>query len=192
MTVAPTRLAGGSVGASSLWKVIPSAARFAGDPMARGGMVHSAVLLCPFCARLQPTLDEARNRYGDRLRFVYRHFPLSSIHPHAWKAAEASLCAHDQGRFWEMHDLLFAEQDSLGIVALNEKAARLGLDAEAFDVCLDSRQHHETVLADVLDGEALGVTGTPTMFINGRLVSGAVPIEELAAVIDDELRRTKE
>ena len=144
---------------------------------------------CPYCARVLPTLEQAKRQYGDRLRVVYRHYPLTGIHPHAWKAAEASLCAHEQGRFWEMHDLMFAEQGALTVADLRAKAAGLNLDAEAFNRCLDSGRHHEAVLADVRAGDAAGVSGTPAMFVNGRFVGGAVPFAALAMVIDDELKR---
>ena len=79
---------------------------------------------CPYCAYLQPTLEQARQQYGDELRFVYRHFPLTAIHPDAWKAAEASLCADEQDKFWEMHDAMFAEQDGLAIPGLKAMARR--------------------------------------------------------------------
>lgn len=144
---------------------------------------------CPYCARLASVLDEVMRQYGESLRVVYRHFPLTGIHAHAWKAAEASLCAHDQGRFWELHDLIFAEQDAMTVADLKEKAARLEMDAEAFNECLDSARHYDAVLADLYDGEALGVSGTPAMFVNGRFVDGAVPFATLAEIIEDELRR---
>ena len=144
---------------------------------------------CPYCALLAPVLDEVKRRYGDKVRLVYRHYPLTGIHPDAWKAAEASLCAFEQGRFWEFHDLLFAEQGALTVADLKEKAVQLDLDADAFGECLDSGRHYDAVLADLRAGDAAGVSGTPAMFLNGRFVGGAVSFEALAELIDDELRR---
>ena len=144
---------------------------------------------CPYCSRLAPVLDEVKRQYGDTVRVVYRHYPLTVIHPNAWKAAEASLCADEQGRFWELHDLMFAEQGVLAAADLKAKAERLDLDAEAFGECLDSGRHYEAVLADVRAGDAAGVSGTPAMFVNGRFVGGVVPFAALAELIDDELRR---
>ena len=138
---------------------------------------------------LLPTLDEAKRQYRDKLRVVYRHHPLTGIHPNAWKAAEAALCAGEQGRFWEMHDLMFAEQSALAVADLKAKADRLDPDAEAFNRCLDSGRHYEAVAADVRAGDAVGVIGTPALFVNGRFVVGAVPFATLAEIIDDELRR---
>ena len=144
---------------------------------------------CPFCARFLPTLARAREEYAGKVRLVYRHFPLSGIHPNAQKAAEASLCAGEQGKFWELHDLMFAEQQTLAVSDLKEKARRLGLDGAQFDRCLDENRHRAAVLADYRIGEALGITGTPALFVNGRLLAGAVPFEHLAELIDDELAR---
>jgi protein-disulfide isomerase len=146
---------------------------------------------CPYCKRVLPTLDQIAEKYGDKVRVVYRQFPLVSIHPNAQKAAEASLCAADQGKFWEMHDLLFNEQQKLNPPDLKEKATRLGLDAASFGECLDSERHAETVAADLKDGAAAGVSGTPAFFINGRFLSGAVPFENMAELIDDEVRRAE-
>ena len=141
---------------------------------------------CPYCARVNPTLEQVMKKYGDKVRLVFRQFPLN-IHPNAQKAAEASLCAAEQGKFWQMHDAMFKEQRSLGVEQLKEKAARLDLDATSFNECLDSSRHSEAVLADLQAGSAVGVTGTPAFFINGRFLSGAQPYAELAKVIDEEL-----
>ncbi len=143
---------------------------------------------CPYCARVNPALEQARQKYGDNVRIVFRHFPLP-FHQSAQKASEASLCAGDQGKFWELHDAMFANQRALGVAQLKEKAVQLGLDAAKFNACLDSGEKAAAVAIDKRDGEKAGVTGTPGLFINGRFVNGAVPFETLAPIIDDELRR---
>jgi protein-disulfide isomerase len=142
---------------------------------------------CPYCSRVVPTIEQILENYGDQVRVVFRQFPLNNIHPNAQKAAEASLCANDQGKFWEMHDLMFKEQRSLELEQLKEKAARLELDVEAFNECLDSSQHADAVMSDLEAASQIGVTGTPALFINGRFLSGAQPYEQLASIIDEEL-----
>jgi len=146
---------------------------------------------CPYCARVNPALDQVMRNYGDKVRMVFRQFPLS-IHSNAQKAAEASLCAREQDKFWQMHDAMFKEQRSLGVEQLKEKAARLELDTAAFNECLDSSRHADAVLADLKAGSALGVSGTPAFFVNGRFLSGAQPYEEIAKLIDEELAMQKE
>jgi protein-disulfide isomerase len=143
---------------------------------------------CPFCSRLIPTLKQVEEKYGDKVRVVFRQYPLP-FHQKAQKAAEASLCAADQGKFWEFHDALFANQQALAVEQLKAKATELGMNAEQFNSCLDTSKHAAVIQADMKDGSAAGVSGTPAMFINGRFISGAVPLEQITSVIDDELKR---
>jgi protein-disulfide isomerase len=143
---------------------------------------------CPYCAQLAPIVNRVKQSYGDRVRLVFRQYPLGS-HPDAAKAAEASLCAADQGKFWEMHDALFADQHALGVDQLKARAKALGLNATSFNACLDSGARAAQVRTDASDGARAGITSTPTLFINGRLLSGAAPAERISALIDDELRR---
>ena len=152
-------------------------------------IVEFSDFACPYCAALQPTLERVKAEYAGRVRLVFRHFPLTGIHPDAWRAAEAAACAGEQGRFWDLHALMFSEQAALSADDLREKAGRLDMDTAAFGACLDDRRHHDAIHADVDAGLEAGIEGTPTLFINGRPVVGAVPFDRLAALIDDELRR---
>jgi len=144
---------------------------------------------CPFCAGFLPTLREIEKNYKDKVRIVYRQFPLTNIHPNAAKAAEASLCAHEQNKFWPLHDAMFADQSNLGVEALKKKAAQLSLDMTRFDSCLDLGKYARAVEIDVAEGAKAGVNGTPSIFINGRFFSGNLPYEEVKRVVDDELAR---
>ncbi len=145
---------------------------------------------CPYCRGFWETLERVKLEYEGRVRLVYRQFPLRQIHPNAQKSAEASLCAAEQGQFWELHDLMFEEQSSLTVDDLKDKATRLGLDAPGFAACLDSGKNYDRVESDLQAGARLGITGTPALFVNGRPVDGgAVPFEAIAEIIDDELER---
>jgi predicted DsbA family dithiol-disulfide isomerase len=147
---------------------------------------------CPFCARFATTLKQLHQEFGDDLRIVYRQFPITSIHPGAFKAAEASLCAHDQGRFWEMHDAMFAQQNRLAVSDLRQLARQLGLDQRKFDSCLDTGRHVERVQNDTREAVTLGVNGTPALFVNGvPLEPGAQPFEVVANAIRQELARAR-
>ena len=146
---------------------------------------------CPYCARVNPTLKQVEDKYGDKVRVVFRDFPLVQIHKDAAKAAEAGECAHEQGKFWEMHDRLFADQSKLQVEALKQKATEIGLDAEKFNQCLDSSKYAAEVQKDVDEGARYGVTGTPAFFINGRMLGGAQPVEAFMQVIDEELARVQ-
>jgi protein-disulfide isomerase len=146
---------------------------------------------CPFCLRVMPTLKRVRETYGDKVRIVWKDFPLTSIHPQAFKAAEAGNCAREQGKFWEYHDQLFANQQALQPEYLKKYAADAGLDASKFNACLDTARYSDRVQEQMGIGTGLGVGSTPSMFINGRLVSGAQPYETFVSVIDEELDRAK-
>jgi protein-disulfide isomerase len=132
-----------------------------------------------------------RDTYGDKVRIVWKDFPLTQIHPQAFKAGEAAHCAGDQGKFWEYHDRLFANQQALQPDELKQHASALGLDAAKFAACLDQSKYGERVRGGVAEGGRLGVNSTPTIYINGRMLSGAQPYEAFVAVIDEELARAK-
>lgn len=144
---------------------------------------------CSYCKRFRDsTFDALFERYGDDIRFVYRDYPLpANMHPQAQKAAEAAECANEQGKFWEMHDLLYENISTLSEDLYKELAKELKLDAEQFDDCLDSDKYADEVLADQKAGSSYGVSGTPTFFINGQMLVGAQPIEAFAEIIDQEL-----
>jgi protein-disulfide isomerase len=144
---------------------------------------------CPFCGRFSPVIKDTMAKYPNQIRLVYRHLPLTSLHPNAQHAAEAAVCAQNQGKFWEMHDLMFAEQSRLGDEELKEKAKRLGLDSKSFDECLTGGQARDVVRKDVEAAEQLGIGGTPFSFINGRFINGAALAVDLGVMVDDELRR---
>lgn len=152
-------------------------------------LVEFSDFQCPYCARLAPVVKKIAGEYPDRVRVVFRQFPLRSIHPHAQKAAEASLCAFDQGRFWEMHDALFGDIKKLGPKDLTDRARKLNLDPEAFGRCLESGKYAATVQQDLEDGMVAGVSGTPAVFINGRTLKGSKPYEGMKKVIEEELQR---
>jgi protein-disulfide isomerase len=144
---------------------------------------------CSYCKRVLTVLNQVLQQYPDRVKLAFRDFPILNIHPHAQKAAEAAHCAADQGKFWEYHDLLFDKQDAIPGANYAEHAKALGLEVAPFQECVDSRKYKETVERNYADGVKAGVSGTPAFFINGRLLSGAQPLEAFKAVIDEELDR---
>ena len=154
-------------------------------------LVEFSDFQCPFCQRVAPTLKQVQKVYGDKVRIVWKDFPLTQIHPEAFKAGEAAHCAGEQGKFWEYHDRLFANQQALQPDSLKKHAADAGLDTAAFNVCLDSSRYGDRVREGVAQGSRLGVNSTPTLYVNGRMLSGAQPYETIAGVIDEELSRAK-
>lgn len=152
---------------------------------------------CPFCARFfNETLSSIESDYisTGRVRFVYKDYPLTSIHFEAQKASEAARCVRDElgdEGFWAMHDMLFERQGSLSVSNYKVWAREIGANGSKFDTCLDSDKFADEVQADVEEGLSLGVTGTPTFFVNGTKVVGAVPYAQLASVIEAELAKAE-
>ena len=149
---------------------------------------------CPFCSRFRDqTFDQIKTNYIDtgKVKFVYRDFPLSSIHPMAESGAEAAECANEQGKFWEYHDILFSKQDewtTTGVDTLKGYAKDLSLDTNKFNSCLDDGKYKDEVAKDFQDGVDAGVQGTPSFFINGKQLSCAQPFTSFQAAIDSELK----
>jgi protein-disulfide isomerase len=162
--------------------------RLRGNPKAPVMIVEFSDYQCPFCHQAEPTVKTLLAKYGDKVSFSYRDFPLASIHQNAMIAAEASRCAEEQGKFWEYHDQLFAAS-SLEKNSLIEYARNLKLDDKQFESCLTSEKYKADIDKDVLEGRNAGVNGTPGFFINGVALSGAQPKEAFTNVIDDELSR---
>jgi protein-disulfide isomerase len=145
---------------------------------------------CPYCLAANPTINRVLEKYGDRIRFVYRNYPLPN-HPNARPAAEAAQCANAQGRFWQYHDRLFGDPSKLSDADLKRTAAELGLDTARFNACFDSHEYRSVVDADLQAGQDAGITGTPAFFINGRELTGAQPFDEFQRIIEEELQLKK-
>lgn len=144
---------------------------------------------CSYCRKSVGVLKELRRHYGDKIRLVYRDYPGQN-HPHAVPAAEAAQCAKDQGKFWDYHDLLFDRQTAGAGWDYDALARELGLHAGEFSTCLSAGRYREEVVNDLQEGLTLGVTSTPTFFINGRPLVGARPVGDFTALIDPLLRRS--
>ncbi|HEY2016973.1 MAG TPA: thioredoxin domain-containing protein [Bryobacteraceae bacterium] len=142
---------------------------------------------CPFCRKVQPVMDELRARYGAKIKIVYRDFPLDNLHPKARVAAEASHCAIEQGKFWEFHDRLFKNDPESTQAGLNRIAKEVGMDVAAFEACSTSGKYKSLVQTSAQEGTGLGITGTPTFFINGRILVGAQSLDAFVRIIDEEL-----
>jgi protein-disulfide isomerase len=150
-------------------------------------VVEFADFECPYCQVMANALHEAKTRsQGKRVRFAYRHFPLS-FHPNARPAAEISQCAHEQGKFWEMHDRIYQTPKAMDAASLRGYATELGLDTAKLDACLSSGRAAAQVDADLARGKAIGVEGTPTVYINGRQFTGNADVNAILQAIDAEL-----
>ncbi|MFA6098104.1 MAG: thioredoxin domain-containing protein [Patescibacteria group bacterium] len=159
-----------------------------GDKNAKVQIIEYSDFQCPYCGQVTPTITQLQQEYGNKIAVVFRNFPLTSLHANAQKAAEASECAAEQDKFWEMHDKMFANQTALTVDNLKTYAKDLGLNTTKFNSCLDDGKYASAVQKSITDGTALGVGGTPATFVNGRLVSGARPYEQFKAVVDLALK----
>lgn len=175
--------------------VEPLRQEIAADGPSRGAkdapvtIVEFADFQCPFCRKMAPLLKQLLDKYPREVRLVYRQLPLTDLHPDALNAAKASLCAYEQGRFWEMQDALYADPGALRLGGLKKTAERLKIKLRPFAACLDSDKTAAAVKTDSQAALDYGVAGTPGLFINGRFVNGAVPYEQLVATVEDELKR---
>src|SRR5687768_1119858 len=162
----------------------------AGDPTTGNGPVEILQFSdfeCPFCQRAQPAIREVLARYEGQIKMVWKDFPLP-IHVHAVAAAAAARCAHEQGKFWQYHDVLFANQQALSAAELRRHAATVGVDLPQFEACVATGKHQEAIRAE-LEVDDYPIEVTPTLLINGRMVTGAVGVEQLAAIVEQELGR---
>ena len=155
-----------------------------GRPDAPVTLVEYGDYECPYCAAAHPIVKRLRGALGDRLRFVFRNFPLNSVHPHASVAAQAAEAAAAQGKFWPMHDVLYAHQATLADHGMDEFALRVGLEIYKFNADLASGRFARRVREDFEGGQASGVTGTPTFFINGVRYAGETTYDALLAAIE--------
>jgi protein-disulfide isomerase len=161
-----------------------------GNKNAKVTLVEFSDFQCPYCSQFNPTVEQVRKDYPDTVRIVFKHYPLTSIHPMAQKAAEAAECAGAQNKFWEMHDKLFTNQTSLSLENYKTWAKDLGLNQSKFNTCLDESTTAAKVAADQKYGDSVGVSGTPTSFVNGYAVQGAQGYDVVKAKIDAELAKS--
>jgi protein-disulfide isomerase/rhodanese-related sulfurtransferase len=161
---------------------------FYGNPHARVTVVEFGDFVCPACRAAEQSAREIREKFGDRIRFAFRQFPLQSIHPQSEKAAEASECAGQQGKFWQAVDMFYANQGDLSMPALSRYASEMGLDSRKFVECLQKGETASRVTQDVEDGRALGVHATPTFFVDGRMIVGPIQYSRFAQFIEKDLQ----
>jgi protein-disulfide isomerase len=147
-------------------------------------IVEFADFGCPYSRKASFSLRALALAYGEKIRYIYRDFPIAEIHPEAFLAAQAGECANEQNGFWAYHDMLYQNQDDLSRNSLRAYAQAVGLDLGAFDRCLASGRYRQEVEDDYAAGVAAGVVGTPTFFFNGRRVEGAIPLEVLRTLVD--------
>lgn len=170
-------------------EVVKDAILVFGDKNAKVKLVEFTDFECPYCASFfSETLPQIEQEYGDKIAYYLRHFPLYSIHANAENASLASECAKEQGKFREMHDLIFQNQRKISANDLKSYAVKLGLKIDQFNTCFDSQKYKDNVDRDAKLGGQIGVGATPTFFLNGRLINGAQPFSVFQRAIEEELK----
>jgi protein-disulfide isomerase len=172
----------------TIYKVAAGSSESKGPKSAALDVVIFSDFQCPFCSRVEPTLKQMEKEYAGKVRFTWKNYPLP-FHNNAMPAAEAAMAAGAQGKFWEMHDKLFANQTALERPALEKYAQELGLNMAKFKADLDANKYKDVIDAEQKEGTAVGVTGTPAVFINGRKIAGAYPFEMFKKIADEELSK---
>src|ERR1019366_6506628 len=173
---------------SEVYKVEPGTAPQVGGKEPKITLIEFSDFQCPYCSRAKGTLDELQKQYKDDLQITFRHYPLP-FHNNAMPAAIAAVAAQEQGKFWQMHDKLFANQQALAVAELEKYAQEIGLDMAKFKAAIDNPKTKTAVEADAKMGSSFGVGGTPSFFINGHSFSGAYPLESFKKAIDEEIKK---
>lgn len=172
-------------------ELVKDAVFVAGNKDAKVRLVEFTDFECPFCGRFfTDTFGQIEKEYltNGKIAYYIRHFPLYSIHPNAENAGLAAECAREQNKFKEMHDMIFQNQRAISVQDLKGYAAKLGLKTDQFNSCLDDKKYKANIDRDVKLGNEVGVSGTPTFYLNGRVINGAQPFANFKAAIDEELR----
>jgi protein-disulfide isomerase len=167
----------------------PDPTRMRGPAAAPITIVEFSDFQCPFCLKAYPTVRAVLAKYGDKIKFSYRDFPLRNIHGQAQEAAEAARCAQDQDKFWQFHDYLFENPGDLSRARLMETAEKLSLDSAALELCLESGKHRNEIEKDYQEALQAGINGTPAFYINGIFLNGSQPASAFEQIIDSELAR---
>ena len=162
-------------------------ARVRGNPKAKVMIVEFSDYQCPYCGQVEATLKSVLAKHHDTVALAFRDMPITQIHPMAMGAAEASRCAGEQGKFWEMHDAMFSDQAGLDKGGLENKAQKLGIDQKQFESCLSGEKYKAQIQQDAQEGVRVGVSGTPGFFINGVFISGAQQEAAFEKIVQDQL-----
>ncbi len=174
-----------------LSKPVNSSDHILGSKDAAVLLVEYGDLQCPHCREAYPILQNVIKEMGDQMGFVFRHFPLTESHPMALAAAEATEAAAAQGKFWEMHNLIYRNQDQLDMEHLRQWAQEIGLDMDQFDQALQNHTYEEKVRANFMSGVRSGVNGTPTLFINGSRYNGPIDEQSLFDALQEAAHRVE-